>query len=103
MLLESVRDVCFLYEVVRCIKNVCGNDALSIKFAVQAMAEMRDHHLIDITVGEHLDESAAAPKGLSQLDRLFRSEQCSFCTVTPTDKGREWVERYWSLFEELNS
>lgn len=101
---ESVRDVCFIYEIRCRMRDICGDESMTTKYTVRAIAEMLEQDLIEITGGEKTGIKVSIQSGPMQLDELFRTNtnEWSFCTVSPTDKGREWVSRYLSLLNELN-
>jgi hypothetical protein len=102
--LESVRDVCFVYEIHSNTKKLGGENTAAILNTVRIIAELIELKLIKLAQYATNGETLVVDKNLDELIALVESEAKSgqpIYFVTPDELGKNWVKRYWLLLNEL--
>lgn len=102
---ESVRDVAFLYELRSWFVRNGGGEATATAFTVRTIAELLSEGWMKVatwgTGGSTVLIEASVEELMGIVGELGKTGPTYF--LAPTEKGREWVERFNRLLGELHA
>lgn len=102
---ESVRDVAFLYELRSWFVRNGGGEATATAFTVRAIAELLAEGWMTVATWGAGGSTAHVESSVEELMGIVGAFDKTGSTyiLVPTEKGREWVERFNHLLGELHA
>ena len=106
VLLESVRDMCFLFTLSGAVAELGAKEPEASRFAARAVSELIEDGYVELLdeKGENVS-SKNVSNDIDTLTQLVRDQAngVSTLSLSPTELARKWVGKYWAVINEIHN